>query len=248
MNKKSTRMAFGEALVELSDKYDFVVLDADLSKATCTNLFASKYSNRFFNMGISEADMMGNAAGMASCGAKVIAATFAIFATGRAYEQVRTSIAYADMDVKIIGTHAGVLIGEDGATHQCIEDIALMRAIPGMIILIAADANQVKPILEAAIKYIGPVYIRLGRLDVDYVYKKTPEALIGGADKLMDGTDVTIIATGEMVYESLEAAKILNAKNIKAEVINAYSIKPLNEDIIITSAKKNQSSFYSRRS
>ena len=243
MNRKSTRTAFGEALIEIADKHDFSVFDADLSKATCTKDFAAKYKSRFFNMGISEADMMGHASGFASCGTKVIAATFAMFATGRAYEQIRTSIAYANMEVKVVGTHAGVLIGQDGATHQCIEDISLMRSIPGMKILVPADALQVKPILVEALSHNGPVYIRLGRSDIGFVYKSEPKSKIGGADKLRDGKDATIVAMGELVRTALDAADDLSKKGVECDVINAYSIKPINKELILESANKTKKVF-----
>ena len=237
--KKATRESYGEALAALGDKYDnLYVLDADLAAATKTGIFKKKFPNRFFDCGIAEANMMGVAAGLAATGKIPFASTFAMFAAGRAFEIVRNSIGYPHLNVKIGATHAGISVGEDGATHQCNEDIALMRTIPGMTIINPADDVEAKAAVEAAILHNGPVYMRFGRLaapvfndPADYKFE------LGKCIKLRDGKDITIIATGLMVAEAIEAAKLLEAEGISAAVINIHTIKPIDEDIIVEAAK-----------
>ncbi len=233
---ESTRIAYGKALVELADKYDFVVMDADLSQATRTCKFAEKYPERFFNMGISESDMMATAAGFASCGTPVFASTFAIFASGRAYEQVRQTIGYTGLNVKIGATHGGVLIGEDGGSHQCIEDISLMRGIPGMTVLVPADAVSTKILTENALKMKGPVYLRFGRYPSEILYDMDEPFTIGKSRTLAEGTDATVIAIGDMVYQALIAAKELKSEGYSVRVIDMYTIKPLDKTAIINAA------------
>lgn len=205
-DKIATREAYGKALAELGDKYkNLIVLDADLSKSTKTDLFKAKFPERFINCGIAESNMMSIAAGIASCGNIVFASSFAMFAAGRAFEQVRNSIGYPHLNVKIGASHAGITVGEDGASHQCIEDIALMRSIPGMVVINPSDAISTKYLVEEAIKYNGPVYLRLGRLAVDVIYEESIEFKIGKSITLKEGKDITIIATGLMVQEALKA-------------------------------------------
>lgn len=235
----ATREAYGAALAELGEKYkDVVVLDADLSKSTKTNDFKKKYPERFFNMGISEQDLLGTAAGFATCGKIPFASTFAMFATGRAFEQIRNSIAYPKLNVKIAATHAGITLGEDGASHQAIEDVAIMRAVPNMTIINPADALSTRKAIEAAILHNGPMYIRLGRLGVPEVYKNDIDFDIGKGIILEEGRDVTIIAAGFMVHIALEASAMLNEEGISAEVIDMHTIKPIDKELIINSAKK----------
>jgi len=235
----ATREAYGAALAELGEKYkDVVVLDADLSKSTKTNDFKKKYPERFFNMGISEQDLLGTAAGFATCGKIPFASTFAMFATGRAFEQIRNSIAYPKLNVKIAATHAGITLGEDGASHQAIEDVAIMRAVPNMTIINPADALSTRKAIEAAILHNGPMYIRLGRLGVPEVYKNDIDFEIGKGIILEEGKDVTIIAAGFMVHIALEASAMLNEEGISAEVIDMHTIKPIDKELIINSAKK----------
>lgn len=238
--KKATRESYGEALAELGDKYEnLYVLDADLAAATKTGIFKKKFPERFFDCGIAEANMMGVAAGMATTGKIPFASTFAMFASGRAYEIVRNSIGYPHLNVKIGATHAGISVGEDGATHQCNEDIALMRTIPGMTIINPADDVEAKAAVEAAILHDGPVYMRFGRLAAPvFNDKETYKFELGKGIKLKDGKDVTIIATGLMVSEALEAAKTLADEGIDARVINIHTIKPIDKDIIIKAAKE----------
>lgn len=235
---KATREAYGEALAEFGGEYDIVVLDADLSKSTKTDTFKKKFPERFINMGIAEANMMSTAAGLAATGKIVFASTFAMFAAGRAFEQVRNSIAYPHLNVKIGATHAGISVGEDGATHQAIEDISLMRSIPGMVVISPADAYEARGAVEAAIKYDGPVYLRFGRLNVPYVYESDYKFELGKGVQLADGTDVTIIATGLMVQQAMTAKDILAGEGISARVINIHTIKPIDKDIIIKAAKE----------
>ena len=237
--KKATRESYGEALAELGDEYDnLYVFDADLAAATKTSIFKKKFPDRFFDCGIAEANMMGVAAGMAAAGKIPFASTFAMFAAGRAYEIVRNSIGYPHLNVKIGATHAGISVGEDGATHQCNEDIALMRTIPGMTIINPADDVEAKAAVRAAVEFNGPVYMRFGRLAVPvFNDPETYKFEIGKGIKLRDGKDVAIIATGLMVNESIEAAKILASKGINATVINIHTIKPIDKDIIIEAAK-----------
>jgi len=239
MAKIATREAYGAALAELGEKYEnVVVLDADLSQSTKTNEFKKKFPDRFFNIGISEQDLMGTAAGLATCGKIPFASTFAMFATGRAFEQIRNSIAYPKLNVKIAATHAGITIGEDGASHQAIEDMALMRAVPNMTIVNPADALSTRKAIEAAILHKGPMYIRLGRLGVPEVYKENIDFQIGKGILLEEGKDVTIIACGFMVHIALEASSMLKEEGISAEVIDMHTIKPIDEEIIINSARK----------
>lgn len=237
--KKATRESYGEALAELGDEYDnLYVFDADLAAATKTSIFKKKFPDRFFDCGIAEANMMGVAAGMAAAGKIPFASTFAMFAAGRAYEIVRNSIGYPHLNVKIGATHAGISVGEDGATHQCNEDIALMRTIPGMTIINPADDIEAKAAVRAAVEFNGPVYMRFGRLAVPvFNDPETYKFEIGKGIKLRDGKDVAIIATGLMVNESIEAAKTLASKGIDATVINIHTIKPIDKDIIIEAAK-----------
>lgn len=238
--KKATRESYGEALAELGEKYDnLYVFDADLAAATKTGVFKKKFPERFFDCGIAEADMMGVAAGMAATGKIPFASTFAMFAAGRAYEIVRNSIGYPHLNVKIGATHAGISVGEDGATHQCNEDIALMRTIPGMTIINPADDVEARAAVEAAILHDGPVYLRFGRLAAPiFNDKDTYKFELGKGIELVSGSDVTIIATGLMVSEALEAAKALGCEGISARVINIHTIKPIDKDIIVKAAKE----------
>lgn len=237
--KKATRESYGEALAELGDKYEnLYVLDADLAAATKTGIFKNKFPDRFFDCGIAEANMMGVAAGLAATGKIPFASTFAMFAAGRAFEIVRNSIGYPHLNVKIGATHAGISVGEDGATHQCNEDIALMRTIPGMTIINPADDVEAKAAVEAAILHKGPVYMRFGRLAVPvFNDKETYKFELGKGIKLRDGKDIAIVATGLMVSEAIEAAKVLAEQGIEATVINIHTIKPIDEDIIVEAAK-----------
>ena len=237
--KIATREGYGNALVEFADDYDFVVLDADLAAATKTGIFKKKYPERFFNCGIAEGNMMSVAAGIASTGKTVFASSFAMFAAGRAFEQIRNSIAYPSLNVKICATHAGISVGEDGATHQCLEDIALMRSIPNMTIVNPADAVEARAAIKAALDYEGPMYIRLGRLAVPvYNDPATYEFKLGKGICLKEGSDVTIIATGLMVDMANTAAKMLSDEGISARVINIHTIKPLDKDIILKAASE----------
>ncbi len=238
--KKATRDSFGEAVTELAaENPDIVVLDADLAAATKTGIFKKAYPDRFFDCGIAEANMVGIAAGLASCGKIPFAASFAMFAAGRAYEQVRNSVGYPHLNVKIAGSHAGISVGEDGATHQCCEDIALMRTIPGMVVLNPSDHYEMKAAVRAMAEYNGPCYVRLGRLAVDTVnHNDDYKFELGKGIKLREGTDISIIATGLMVQEAVKAADALAAEGISAEVINIHTIKPIDEDIIVSTAKK----------
>ena len=236
--KKATRESYGEALAELADKYDdLVVLDADLAAATKTCIFKKKCPERFIDCGIAEANMMGVAAGLATTGKKVFASSFAMFAAGRAYEIVRNTIGYPHINVKIGATHAGISVGEDGATHQCNEDIALMRTIPGMTIINPADDVEARAAVEAAINIDGPVYLRFGRLAVPvFNDKETYKFEVGKGVQLKDGKDATIVATGLMVNEARIAADMLEAEGISVRVINIHTIKPLDKEIICKAA------------
>ncbi|KHO63312.1 transketolase subunit B [Thermoanaerobacter sp. YS13] len=235
----ATREAYGKALVELGAKNkNIVVLDADLSKSTKTADFQKVYPDRFFNMGISEQDMMVTAAGLATCGKIPFASTFAIFATGRAYEQVRNSIGYPHLNVKIAATHAGITVGEDGATHQSIEDISLMRGIPGMVVINPADAEETRQAIFAAAYYYGPVYIRLGRMAVPDIHDQNYKFELGKGEVIREGKDVAIIATGIMVAIAIEAADKLKEEGIDATVVNIHTIKPIDKDLIVEVAKK----------
>ncbi len=237
--KIATREAYGKALAEFANVYDFVVLDADLAEATKTGIFKKDNPNRFFDCGIAEGNMMGVAAGIASTGKTVFASSFAMFAAGRAFEPVRNIIGYPHLNVKIGATHAGITVGEDGATHQCNEDIALMRTIPGMVVLNPADAVEARAVVEAAIKHQGPVYMRFGRLAVPTIFdKETFKFEIGKGQVLSDGTDVTIIATGLMTSIVLEANEALKELGISARIVNMPSIKPIDEQLVLESAAK----------
>lgn len=238
-DKIATREAYGSALAEFGDKYDFVVMDADLSKSTKTDTFKKKFPERFINMGIAEANMITTAAGIASCGKTVFASSFAMFAAGRAFEQVRNSVAYPHLNVKIGATHAGISVGEDGATHQCLEDIALMRALPGMVVISPADAIEARAAVLAAIEHDGPVYLRFGRLSVPvYNDPATYKFELGKGIVLSEGSDVTIIANGLLVPEAVNAAEMLKADGIRAEVINIHTIKPIDAELITKSVSK----------
>ncbi|MBO5320231.1 MAG: transketolase family protein [Ruminococcus sp.] len=238
--KKATRESYGEALRDLADEYkNLVVLDADLAAATKTGIFKKACPERFFDCGIAEANMMGVAAGLAACGKIPFASTFAMFAAGRAYEIVRNSIGYPHLNVKIGATHAGISVGEDGATHQCNEDIALMRTIPGMTIINPCDDVEAKAAVKAALDFNGPVYMRFGRLAVPVINdSETYKFELGKGVVLREGTDVTIVATGLMVNEAVEAAKTLEADGISAQVVNIHTIKPLDKELIAQCAEK----------
>ncbi|MBR1423861.1 MAG: transketolase family protein [Ruminococcus sp.] len=240
LQKKATRESYGEALAELGEKYDnLYVFDADLAAATKTGIFKKKFPERHFDCGIAESNMMGVAAGMAATGKIPFASTFAMFAAGRAFEQVRNSIGYPHLNVKIGATHAGISVGEDGATHQCNEDIALMRTIPGMVVINPADDVEAKAAVEAAVKYEGPVYMRFGRLAAPiFNDPATYKFEIGKGITLRDGKDITIVATGLMVYEAIQAAETLAAEGIDAGVINIHTIKPIDEELIAAAAAK----------
>lgn len=238
-DKMATRQAYGEALAELGAlNENIVVLDADLSKSTMTVNFAKAFPERFFNMGIAEQDMYGVAAGLAVSGKTVFASTFAMFAAGRAFEIIRNSIGYTKANVKICATHAGITVGEDGASHQAIEDLALMRTIPGMTVLSPADGVSTKKLLAEAAALPGPVYVRLGRSAVPMVYEMDSKVKIGKGTCLKDGSDYTVIATGIMVNEAMQAAELLAAEGLSLRVIDMHTIKPIDRDIIIKAAKE----------
>lgn len=238
LKAQATRDAYGEALVALGQKNKkIVVLDADLSKSTKTCQFAAKFPERFFNIGIAEADMMGTAAGFAVSGFVPFASTFAVFATGRAYDQIRNSIAYPHVNVKIAATHAGLTVGEDGASHQSLEDLALMRVLPNMTVLVPADGWETTKVMAAALAINGPVYIRLGRPKVPFVTDRKTPFEIGRGEILREGSDVTIIACGIMVAQALEAASLLEKRGVAARVVNMASLKPLDEDLVVTCAR-----------
>ena len=237
--KTATRDAYGKALVELGEKNpNVLVLDADLAAATKTGAFKKAFPERFFDTGIAESNMMGVAAGLATTGYTVFASSFALFSAGRAFEQVRNTIAYPHLNVKIGATHAGISVGEDGASHQCCEDIALMRSIPGMVILNPADDIEARAAVLAAAEHDGPVYMRFGRLAVPRIFDEDYKFEIGKAVTLKEGSDVTIIATGLMVNEAIEAAKTLEAEGVSVELINMHTIKPLDKEAVIKAAKK----------
>ena len=239
--KISTRAAYGEALCELAEQYpELVVFDADLANATMTKGFAAKYPDRFFDMGIAECNMTGVAAGMATCGFKPFTNTFAVFASGRAWEQVRNSIAYPGLNVKIVGSHGGLSVGEDGATHQSAEDLALMRAVPNMKVVCPCDGNEMKLAVKALLDYEGPAYLRLGRSAVETVTDEI-DGYKFELDKgitLADGKDVTVIATGMMVQLALKAREIMAAEGVSVRVIDMHTIKPLDEALVIKAAKE----------
>lgn len=239
--KKATRAAYGEMLVELADKYpELVVLDADLAGATMTKGFAQACPDRFFDMGIAEANMIGVAAGLAACGKKPFANSFAMFTAGRAYEQVRNSVAYPGLNVKCVGSHGGISVGEDGATHQCIEDLALMSAIPGMLVLNPCDAHEMRQAVQALIEYKGPAYLRLGRMAVETVTDSVPgyKFELGRAAALCEGSDLTICATGLMVQRALAAAELLAGEGVSARVLDFHTIKPLDGEALLAAARE----------
>ncbi len=239
MDKKATREGYGDGLVALAEiRPDLVVLDADLAAATKTSIFKKAYPDRHFECGIAEQNMMGVAAGIASTGKLVFASSFAMFATGRAYEIVRNSIGYPGLNVKIGGTHGGISVGEDGATHQCNEDIALMRTIPGMTVINPADYIEAKAAVLAMAEYQGPAYLRFGRLAIPVFNSPDYKFELGKGVTLKDGKDITIIATGLMVAEAIEAGKALAEQGIDARVINIHTIKPIDRDIIVKAARE----------
>ena len=237
--KYATRVAYGEALAEYGSKENVVVLDADLACCTMSANFRDKYPDRFFNIGIAEGNMMSIAAGIATTGKNVFASSFAMFAAGRAWEQVRNSIGYPHLNVKVVGTHSGISVGEDGATHQALEDIAIMRAIPGMLVVSPSDAIETKAAVKALMDYEGPAYLRVGRIPADII-NDTPDykfELFKGY-QMREGNDITILATGLMVQESLKASDLLKEQGIRARVIDIHTIKPLDEEIILKAAKE----------
>lgn len=239
--KKATRAVYGEMLVELAEKYpELVVLDADLSSATMTKSFAKAYPDRFLDMGIAEANMIGVAAGLSTCGKKPFANSFAMFTAGRAYEQVRNSVAYPHLNVKCVGSHGGLSVGEDGATHQCLEDLALMSAIPGMTVVNPCDGNEMRQAVLALIEYNGPAYLRLGRMAVETVTDTIDgyKFELGKAAMLRDGKDVTIAATGLMVQRALAAAELLSGEGVSARVLDFHTIKPLDGEALLAAAKE----------
>ena len=240
VKKIATRESYGNALVEVGKEHeDLIVLDADLAGATKTNIFKKAFPERHWDIGIAEANMTGIAAGLATCGKVPFISSFAMFAAGRAFEQVRNSIGYPHLNVKIGATHAGISVGEDGATHQCLEDIALMRTIPGMVVINPADDVEARAAVHAAYDHVGPVYLRFGRLPVPvFNDEATYKFEIGKGVVLKEGTDVTIFATGLCVKEALEAEKLLAADGINAEIINIHTIKPIDRELVVASAKK----------
>ena len=239
--KIATRNAYGEALVELADKYpELVVLDADLSGSTMTKFFAAAHPDRFFDCGIAECNMAGIAAGMAADGLKPFINSFAMFSSGRIYEQVRNSIAYPHLNVKVVGSHGGVSVGEDGATHQCIEDFALMRAIPGMLVCSPCDGNEMRLAVKALMEYDGPAYLRLQRLSTKVFTDELDNYSfqLGKGCTLRDGGDISIIANGLMVGMALEAADILSSQGIRARVIDIHTLKPLDDELVLKAAQE----------
>ena len=239
--KKATRQSYGEALLELGkENENIVVLDADLAGATKTDIFAKEFPNRFFDMGIAESNMMATAAGFATCGKVPYASTFAVFAAGRAYDQIRNSICYPNLNVKICATHCGVTVGEDGATHQMLEDLALMRTLPNMTVLSVSDDIQTKWAVKEISKIQGPVYLRLARMGTPIIYDENTKFEIGKAVQIGDGTDATVFATGVTVAEALKAKEILEEKGINIRVVDMHTIKPIDEDIIVKSAQETE--------
>ena len=240
VKKIATRQSYGETLVELGKEHDnLVVLDADLAEATKTAFFKKEFPDRHIDCGIQEADMIGIAAGLASCGKVPFCSTFAMFAAGRAYEQVRNSVGYPHLNVKIGATHAGISVGEDGATHQCLEDIALMRVIPGMVVINPDDAVEARAAVIAAYEYDGPVYLRFGRLAVPVINDRPDYKFEWGKGYVVkEGTDVTIIATGLEVAAAIDAAELLEKEGINAEIVNIHTIKPIDKDLIVKEAEK----------
>ncbi|MBO7762655.1 MAG: transketolase family protein [Clostridia bacterium] len=239
MEKIATREAYGKALAELGETYDFVVLDADLAAATKTGIFKKKFPERFFDCGIAEANMASVAAGLAAAGQIPFISSFAMFSAGRAFEQVRNSIAYPHLNVKIVGTHAGITVGEDGATHQCNEDLALMRSIPGMVVINPSDATESRAAVEAALKYEGPVYLRFSRFATPDLTSELEgfSYEIGKGVVLSEGSDVTIVACGYMVHLAMEAKEMLAAEGISATVIDMHTVKPLDTELLVAAAR-----------
>lgn len=236
-DKISTRSAYGDALVELGKKNpNIIVMDADLSKSTMTAGFKNEFPDRFFNAGIAEGNLMGMAAGLALSGKTVFASTFAMFAAGRAYEIIRNSIGYPHANVKVCATHAGITVGEDGASHQCVEDLALMRVIPGMTVVHPADATSTAKLLEQIAEMDGPAYVRLGRLNIPVIYDSSADIQLGKGNVVREGNDYTVIACGLMVNEAMMAAETLAAEGIDVRVIDMHTLKPLDEDIIMKAA------------
>ncbi|MBW1916623.1 MAG: transketolase family protein [Deltaproteobacteria bacterium] len=239
MEKLSTRVEYGKALAELGEKHkEIVALDADLSGSTNTQRFAKVFQDRFFNMGIAEQDLMGTAAGLAVSGKIPFASTFAIFATGRGWEQIRQTIAYASLNVKIVASHGGVTVGEDGGSHQAIEDLALMRIIPNMVVLVPADGIEVRRMIEWAINYQGPVYMRTSRIPFPVIYDSEYCFTLGKGSILREGDDLCLAGIGLMVHHCLEAAELLAAEGISARVINLSTLKPLDWELVVASAQK----------
>ena len=237
--KKATRQSYGEALLELGkENKNIVVFDADLSTATKTNIFAKEFPERFYDMGIAEQNMISTAAGMSTCGKIPYASTFAVFAAGRAYDQIRNSVSYPKLNVKICATHAGVTVGEDGATHQMIEDISLMRTLPNMTVLSTSDDVQTKWAVKEISKINGPVYLRLSRLATPIIYGENQKFEIGKAVQIGEGTDATIFATGVTVSEAIRAQEILENKGIKVRVVDIHTVKPIDKDMVIKCAKE----------
>ena len=237
--KKATRQSYGEALLELGkENKNIVVFDADLSTATKTNIFAKEFPERFYDMGIAEQNMISTAAGMSTCGKIPYASTFAVFAAGRAYDQIRNSVCYPKLNVKICATHAGVTVGEDGATHQMIEDISLMRTLPNMTVLSTSDDVQTKWAVKEISKINGPVYLRLSRLATPTIYGENQKFEIGKAVQIGEGTDATIFATGVTVSEAIRAQEILENKGIKVRVVDIHTVKPIDKDMVIKCAKE----------
>lgn len=237
--KIATRESYGKKLVELGkENKDIVVLDADLATATKTELFKKEFPNRFFDMGIAEQDMLSTAAGMATCGKIPFASTFAVFAAGRAYDQIRNSICYPKLNVKICATHSGVSVGEDGATHQMLEDIGLMRGLPNMTVLSVSDDTQTKWAVEEILKINGPVYLRLGRLASPVIYDENQKFELGKGIQIGDGCDATVIATGLMVSEAIKAKEELEKSGINIRVVDIHTIKPIDKELIVKCAKE----------
>lgn len=237
--KKATREAYGVTLAEIGKTNEKIVaLDADLSKSTKSADFQKEFPNRFFNVGIAEQNMIGMAAGLASVGLIPFASTFAMFATGRAFEQIRNSVAYPKANVKIVGSHSGLTVGEDGATHQALEDISLMRSVPNMVVIVPSDATETAEAIKAAAEYYGPVYIRTGRMAVEDIHPNGVDFKIGKGETLVDGNDVAVIATGIGVHLALDAATELEKDGINARVINISTIKPIDEELVLKAAKE----------
>lgn len=237
--KKATRQSYGEALLSLGEENEkVVVLDADLAGATKTELFAKKFPDRFFDMGIAEANMIATAAGLATCGKIPYASTFAVFAAGRAYDQIRNSVCYPNLNVKICATHAGITVGEDGATHQMIEDLSLMRTLPNMTVISTSDDVETKWAVKEIAKIQGPVYLRLARLATPILYEETQSFSIGKAIQIGEGTDATVFATGVVVAEALKAKELLEKKDIHIRVIDMHTIKPIDREMIVKCAKE----------